>query len=80
MSHRHRVDVVVPGVVDTTTAEHEAVHAHAKVLSVRLETFPDEHAGSGDSRHLTRLRGNFVTIVGPWLTRQPGQWEGYQFT
>ena len=38
-------DDVLARVVDTAGAEHEAVHAHAQVLALSLETLPDKHAG-----------------------------------
>ena len=38
-------DKVLARVVDAAGAEHEAVHAHAQVLALGLETLPDKHAG-----------------------------------
>ena len=39
-------DHVVGGVVDAAAAEHEAVHTHAEVLALSLQTLPDKHAGA----------------------------------
>ena len=55
-------DYVVGRVVDATAAEHEAVHAHAEVLTIRLETLPDKHAGAGNTGHLAWPGGDLVTI------------------
>ena len=55
-------DEVLAGVVDAAGAEHEAVHAHAQVLALSLETFPDKHAGARHPRHLAWPRRNLVSI------------------
>ena len=55
-------DEVLAGVVDAAGAEHEAVHAHAQVLALSLETLPDEHAGPRHPRHLTWPRRYLVSI------------------
>ena len=39
-------DHVVGGVVDAAAAEHEAVHTHAEVVALSLQTLPDKHAGA----------------------------------
>ena len=53
-------DHVLLVVVDTAAPEHEAVHAHAQVLTLRLETLPDKHAGTRHSGHLAGSRGDLV--------------------
>ena len=55
-------DDVLARVVDTAGAEHEAVHAHAQVLALSLETLPDKHTGPWHSRHLTGPRRDLVAI------------------
>ena len=55
-------DHVLLVVVDTAAAEHEAVHAHAQVLALGLETLPDEHAGPRHPGHLAWPRGDLVTV------------------
>ena len=55
-------DKVLARVVDAAGAEHEAVHAHAQVLALGLETLPDKHAGPRHPRHLTWPRRDLVSI------------------
>ena len=55
-------DEILARVVDTAGAEHEAVHAHAQVLTLGLETLPDKHAGPRHPRHLAWPRGDLVAI------------------
>ena len=55
-------DEVLAGVVHATAAKHEAVHAHAQVLALGLETLPDEHAGPRHPGHLAWPRGDLVTV------------------
>ena len=40
------IDNIFLVVMDTAAPEHEAVHAHAQVLALSLETLPDKHAGT----------------------------------
>lgn len=47
--------------MDTAAAEHEAVHAHAQVLALSLETFPDKHTGALHPRHLAGAGSDLVT-------------------
>ena len=55
-------DEVLAGVVHAAAAEHEAVHAHAQVLALGLETLPDEHAGPRHPGHLAWPRRDLVTV------------------
>ena len=55
-------DEVLAGVVHAAAAEHEAVHAHAQVLALGLETLPDEHAGPRHPGHLAWPWGDLVTV------------------
>jgi len=49
--------------VDTTAAEHEAIHAHAQVLALSLETLPDEHAGALHPGNLAGTGSNLVSAL-----------------
>ena len=51
-------DLVFVVLVNTAGAEHEAVHTHAEMLPLGLETLPDKHAGSMVFGHLTTTRRN----------------------
>ena len=55
-------DEVLAGVVDAAGAEHEAVHAHAQVLALSLETFPYKHAGPRHTGHLAWPGRDLVAI------------------
>ena len=55
-------DEILARVVDAAGAEHEAVHAHAQVLALRLEALPDKHAGPRHSGHLAWPRRYLVAI------------------
>ena len=57
-------DDVLARVVDAAGAEHEAVHAHAQVLALSLETLPDKHTGPGYSRHFARPGRDLVATWG----------------
>ena len=56
-------DDVLARVVDAAGAEHEAVHAHAQVLPLRLEALPHEHAGAPLPRDLAGVRADVVPVV-----------------
>ena len=55
--------VVVVLLVDAAGSEHEPVHAHAQVLSLRLEALPHEHAGAALPRDFAAVRSDVVTVV-----------------
>lgn len=49
--------------MDTTAAKHEAVHAHAQMLTLSLETFPDKHAGALHPGNLAGTGSNLVSAL-----------------
>jgi hypothetical protein len=55
-----RKDGVLCEIVRAAAAEHEGVHAHSHVASLRLDALPHEHACAVQAVHRTRLRTDLV--------------------